>query len=165
MGGGSYGLRLSKYGLESVSVEQTDYTVMPFLPTLGRNSCRSSTGKLRVSRRAQPILTAAGPAIEGMLRGTARCYSGSIVPGHARPKQETFAVNKWVDLGVSWLPFLALIGLWFWFSRRSGMQARGASGVTLIELYEQQVAETRRMNGFLERIALSLEKHEAHGGS
>ena len=58
------------------------------------------------------------------------------------------------------MPFLALIGLWFWFSRRNGMQARGASGVTLIELYEQQVAETRRMNGFLERIATSLEKRE-----
>jgi hypothetical protein len=43
------------------------------------------------------------------------------------------------------------------------MQARGASGVTMIELYEQQVAETRRMNNFLERIALSLEKHEARG--
>ena len=74
-------------------------------------------------------------------------------------------MNKWVELGVSWLPFLALIALWFWFSRRNGMQARGASGATLIELYEQQVAETRRMNGFLERIALSLEKHEARGGS
>ena len=74
-------------------------------------------------------------------------------------------MNKWVELAVSWLPFLGMVGAWFWFSRRYGMQARGASGVTLIELYEQQVAETRRMNGFLERIALSLEKHEARGGS
>jgi ATP-dependent Zn protease len=100
-----------------------------------------------------------------MLRTNDRCYPGSIVPAPARPKQETFVVDKWVELAVSWLPFLVLIGLWFWFSRRSGMQARGASGVTMIELYEQQVAETRRMNGFLERIALSLEKHEAPGGS
>ncbi|MBR0848282.1 hypothetical protein JQ543_11075 [Bradyrhizobium diazoefficiens] len=73
-------------------------------------------------------------------------------------------MNKWVELAVSWLPFLLLIGLWFWFSRRHGMQARGSSGVTLIELYEQQVAETRRMNGFLERIALTLEKHEPPPG-
>jgi len=72
-------------------------------------------------------------------------------------------MNGWVELAVSWLPFLALIGVWFWFARRSGMQARGSSGVTMIELYEQQVAETRRMNNFLERIALSLEKHEARG--
>jgi ATP-dependent Zn protease len=73
-------------------------------------------------------------------------------------------MNSWVELAVSWLPFLVLIGLWFWFSRRNGMQARGSSGATMIELYEQQVAETRRMNGFLERIAASLEKHESSAG-
>lgn len=44
------------------------------------------------------------------------------------------------------------------------MQARGKSGVTMIELYEHQVAETRRMNGYLERIAQSLEKHEPPRG-
>lgn len=37
------------------------------------------------------------------------------------------------------------------------MQARGSSGTTMIELYEQQVAETRRMNEKLERIASALE--------
>ncbi|OPY96802.1 hypothetical protein A5906_00290 [Bradyrhizobium sacchari] len=73
-------------------------------------------------------------------------------------------MDKWVELAVSWLPFLLLIGLWFWFSRRAGMQARSKSGVSLIELYEQQVTETRRMNGYLERIAKSLEKHEPRGG-
>ena len=67
-------------------------------------------------------------------------------------------MNELMSAVVSWLPFLVLIGLWFWFSRRNGMQARGASGVTMIELYEQQVAETRRMNGFLERIAVAMEK-------
>ena len=67
-------------------------------------------------------------------------------------------MDNWVELGVSWLPFVLLIGLWFWFSRRNGMQARGSSGASLIELYEQQVAETRRMNGYLERIALSMER-------
>ena len=45
------------------------------------------------------------------------------------------------------------------------MQARGSSGASLIELYEQQVAETRRMNVFLERIAASLEKHEKSAGN
>src|SRR5262249_40839202 len=99
-----------------------------------------------------------------MLRGTDRCYGGWIVPGQLRPKQGTLGMDKWVELAVSWLPFLALIGVWFLLSRRVGMQARGASGATMIELYEQQVAETRRMNGFLERIAQSLEKHEAAGG-
>jgi ATP-dependent Zn protease len=79
--------------------------------------------------------------------------------------REIFVMDRWVELAVSWSPFLVLIALWFWFSRRHGMQARGSSGATMIELYEQQVAETRRMNGFLERIALSLEKHEASAGS
>ncbi|MBR0828139.1 hypothetical protein JQ596_21620 [Bradyrhizobium manausense] len=69
-------------------------------------------------------------------------------------------MGKWVELLISWMPFVVLMGLWFWFSRRNGMQARGSSGATLIELYEQQVVETRRMNGFLERIAATLEKRE-----
>lgn len=73
--------------------------------------------------------------------------------------------NNWVELAVAWLPFVLLIAVWFWFSRRNGMQARGLSGATLIELYEQQVAETRRMNGLLERIAVSMEKHDPPRGS
>jgi ATP-dependent Zn protease len=73
--------------------------------------------------------------------------------------------NNWVELAVAWLPFVLLIAVWFWFSRRNGMQARGSSGATLIELYEQQVAETRRMNGLLERIAVSMEKHDPPRGS
>lgn len=70
-------------------------------------------------------------------------------------------MNEWISLVVSWLPFVLLIGVWFWLARRNGMQARGSSGATMIELYEQQVAETRRMNGLLERIALSMEKRES----
>ncbi len=67
-------------------------------------------------------------------------------------------MNEWLSLLISWLPFLLLIGVFFWFSRRAGMQARGRSGVTMIELYEQQVEETRRMNATLERIAVAMEK-------
>jgi len=69
-------------------------------------------------------------------------------------------MNEWISLVVSWLPFVLLIGVWFWLARRNGMQARGSSGATMIELYEQQVAETRRMNGILERIAVAMEKRE-----
>jgi ATP-dependent Zn protease len=69
-------------------------------------------------------------------------------------------MNEWISLVVSWLPFVLLIGVWFWLVRRNGMQARGSSGATMIELYEQQVAETRRMNGILERIAVAMEKRE-----
>ena len=67
-------------------------------------------------------------------------------------------MNEWMSLAASWLPFLVLIGLWFFFARRSDMQARGKSGTTMIDLYEQQVAKYRRMNVMLERIAVSLEK-------
>jgi ATP-dependent Zn protease len=77
-------------------------------------------------------------------------------------------MNDWVSVVVAWLPFLVLIGVWLYFSRYHGMQARGSStGATLIDLYEQQVAETRRMNANLERIAVSLEKREggALGGA
>jgi ATP-dependent Zn protease len=74
-------------------------------------------------------------------------------------------MNDWMALVASWLPFVVLMGLWFWFSRRNGMQARGSSGATMIELYEQQVAETRRMNTNLERIAASLEKRGNSAGN
>lgn len=69
-------------------------------------------------------------------------------------------MNDWASLVVSWLPFIVLIGVWFWLSRRTGMQARGSSGTTMIQLYEQQVEESRRMNVNLERIAAALEKRE-----
>jgi ATP-dependent Zn protease len=73
---------------------------------------------------------------------------------------ETLVMNEWTSLVVSWLPFVLLIGAWFWLARRNGMQARGSSGATMIELYEQQVAETRHMNGILERIAVATEKRQ-----
>jgi ATP-dependent Zn protease len=67
-------------------------------------------------------------------------------------------MNEWSSLLVSWLPILLLIGVWLWFSRTAGMKARGRSSITMIELYEQQVEETRRMNATLERIAAAMEK-------
>jgi hypothetical protein len=71
-------------------------------------------------------------------------------------------MNKWIELAVSWLPFVVLVGIWLWLARKGGVYGRGpSSGANMIELYEQQVAETRRMNGILERIAASLEKRES----
>jgi ATP-dependent Zn protease len=65
--------------------------------------------------------------------------------------------NRWlVELIVSWLPFIVLIGVWFWLYRRSP-----GNSAKLIGLYEQQIAETKRMNDFLERIAISMERHAA----
>jgi hypothetical protein len=74
---------------------------------------------------------------------------------------ETHYMSDGMILAALWLPFLLLTGLGFWVSRRTGMQARGSSGATMIELYEQQLVEGRRMNLLLERIAASLEKRES----
>jgi ATP-dependent Zn protease len=64
--------------------------------------------------------------------------------------------SPWViSLIVSWLPFLALVGVWLWLSRRN---LRSSSGTNWVDLYEQQIAENRRTNALLERIAVALEK-------
>jgi hypothetical protein len=67
-------------------------------------------------------------------------------------------MNDLLAMLLSWVPVLALIGALVWFWRNNGMRALSRSRVAMIELYEQQVAETRRMNVTLERIASSLEK-------
>jgi hypothetical protein len=75
---------------------------------------------------------------------------------------ERLFMNKWMELTIVWPPFLLITGVWLYFSRRNGMLGRGSSsGSSMIELYEQQVEETRRMNANLERIAASLEKRES----
>ncbi|WP_409192144.1 hypothetical protein [Bradyrhizobium sp. RDM4] len=60
-----------------------------------------------------------------------------------------------ISLIVSWLPFLVLVGVWLWYSRAA---RRSSSGTSWVDLYEQQVAENRRTNALLERIAAALEK-------
>jgi hypothetical protein len=60
-----------------------------------------------------------------------------------------------VSLIVSWLPFVVLVGIWLWLSRRNW---RGSSGTSWVDLCEQQVVESRRTNELLERIAAALEK-------
>ncbi|GKQ51499.1 hypothetical protein BRSPCE3_23540 [Bradyrhizobium sp. Ce-3] len=65
--------------------------------------------------------------------------------------------TSWVvSLIVSWLPFLMLVGVWVWLSRRNW---RGSSGTSWVDLYEQQIVESQRTNALLERIAAALEKH------
>ncbi len=56
------------------------------------------------------------------------------------------------------LPILIFVGIAIWYARSAGLRARTPSGVTMLELYEQQVAETRRMNATLERMAAIMEK-------
>jgi ATP-dependent Zn protease len=72
--------------------------------------------------------------------------------------------EEWISVLVAWLPFVLLIGALVVMARWQGMRSRGPSGHSLIELYEQQVAETRRMNVSLERIAVALEKRANQAG-
>jgi ATP-dependent Zn protease len=73
--------------------------------------------------------------------------------------------EEWVSFLVAWLPFLILIVVFLLLARWQGMRSRGPSGRSLIELYEQQVAETRKINASLERIAAALEKRASQAGS
>jgi hypothetical protein len=63
-----------------------------------------------------------------------------------------------VSLVVSWLPFIVLMGVWLWISRRN---RRASSGTSLVDLYERQVVEYQHTNALLERIAAALEKPSA----
>ena len=73
--------------------------------------------------------------------------------------------EEWISVLVAWLPFVLLIAVLVVMARWQGMRSRGPSGVSLIELYEQQVAETRKMNTTLERIAVALEQRAQQAGS
>jgi hypothetical protein len=55
----------------------------------------------------------------------------------------------------SWWPFILIVGGSILAMRV--MRQRAPSGATMIDLYEQQIAETRRTNAGLERIAAALE--------
>lgn len=55
----------------------------------------------------------------------------------------------------SWWPFILIVGGSILAMRV--MRQRTPSGATMIDLYEQQIAETRRTNAGLERIAAALE--------
>jgi hypothetical protein len=65
--------------------------------------------------------------------------------------------EEWIAVLVNWLPFLLLIVVFLLLARWQGLRWRGPSGHSLIEIYEQQVAETRKLNASLERIAVALE--------
>jgi ATP-dependent Zn protease len=63
----------------------------------------------------------------------------------------------WIDLIVSWLPFLLLIGVLIAAARMVQRRSRAPSGRTTAELYELQLEEMKRHTTALERIAQALE--------
>lgn len=62
----------------------------------------------------------------------------------------------------SWWPFILIVGGSILVMRV--MRQRTPSGATMIDLYEQQIAETRRTNAGLERIASALEAWDLQRG-
>lgn len=64
--------------------------------------------------------------------------------------------GNWWPVLLSWWPFVVLILAYILCVRFT--RQRSASGLTMIELYEQQIAETRRTNATLERIAAAVDK-------
>ncbi len=63
--------------------------------------------------------------------------------------------GDWQSVLLSWWPFVMLIGAWIVISRFS---YRTKSGVSAIELCQQQLVETTRINANLERIVAALDK-------
>ena len=68
--------------------------------------------------------------------------------------------RDWLSTLLSWWPFVMLIGAWILIVRLT--RQRTTSGLPTIELYEQQIAETRRTNAILEKIAAALDKSAVH---
>ncbi|PAY07748.1 MULTISPECIES: hypothetical protein [Bradyrhizobium] len=68
--------------------------------------------------------------------------------------------GDWMSVLLSWWPFVMLIGAWILIVRLN--RQRTASGLSVVELYEQQIAETRRTNAILEKIADALHKGSAN---
>jgi hypothetical protein len=65
--------------------------------------------------------------------------------------------QAWINLLVSWVPFLFLILVWIgvtWMLRGRG---RAPSGRTMAELCELQLEEMKRLTATLDRIAQALE--------
>jgi ATP-dependent Zn protease len=65
-----------------------------------------------------------------------------------------------ISLLMSWLPFIILIVVWIVLSRQMKNKGTGTFG-QIGGQSEVQVAEMRRTNVLLERIAIALEKRAA----
>ncbi|MGJ7605653.1 hypothetical protein ACSFA7_15040 [Variovorax sp. LT1R20] len=66
-------------------------------------------------------------------------------------------MRTFVELVISWAPMLLLIGVWIFFMRRSGGLKQGQYFEEVRNYLSDHIAETRRMNANLERIAAALE--------
>jgi hypothetical protein len=67
------------------------------------------------------------------------------------------------DLAVSWGPMLLLVGVWLYLARRSGGMKQGQYFEQVRAYMSEHIAETRRLNANLERIAAVLEARDPAG--
>ncbi len=68
------------------------------------------------------------------------------------------------DLLIGWGPMLLLIGVWIYFIRRSGGMKQGQYFEQVRGYMDEHIAETKRINANLERIASALESRDAGSG-
>jgi ATP-dependent Zn protease len=73
-------------------------------------------------------------------------------------------MRTFVELVISWAPMLLLIGVWIYFMRRSGGLKQGQYFEEVRNYLSDHIAETRRMNANLERIAAVLEARDTSAG-
>ena len=71
-----------------------------------------------------------------------------------------------IEIAISWGPMLLLIGVWLFFMRRyRGTQQGQLEYMAEVKVYvTEHLAETRRLNQNLERIANALERNEQQQG-
>jgi ATP-dependent Zn protease len=66
-----------------------------------------------------------------------------------------------IQLFISWGPMILLIGVWLYFMKRSGSIKQGDNMKTMLSYYAENIAEMKRINANLERIAATFEAREA----
>jgi len=71
-------------------------------------------------------------------------------------------MKLFTDLMISAFPIIILAGFWWYFMRRfRGTQAKQLDYMAQVKTYlTEHLAETRRLNDSLERIATALEKKD-----
>ena len=67
---------------------------------------------------------------------------------------------NWLRLATDWIPFLVFVGLLIYFGRKltKGPYSQKSQNQFMREYCQEHLAETKRLNEILERIALVLEK-------
>ena len=74
-------------------------------------------------------------------------------------------MQTFMQLVISWGPMLLLIGVWIYFMRRSGSMKQGQYLEAVRGYMSEHIAETKRLNANLERIASVLEASGTKAGT